>query len=177
MRPAFTPSSPRAMPRPMGCSRCAPPSKPTSKPANRSPLRRNRCWPSDMVRYAGEPVALIVAETRNLALDAAEHIVIDSRRCRLSPLPSPRAPRRTGDISRGPGNVCLDWRTGNEKAVDAAFAAAAHVVTLQLDNHRIVTNPMEPRGAVGAYDGRKTATPCMSPARTSMAIATPPRAH
>ena len=38
------------------------------------------------------------------------------------------------------------------RAADAAFAAAAHVVSLRLDNHRIVTNPMEPRGAVGSYD-------------------------
>ena len=41
---------------------------------------------------------------------------------------------------------------GDAAGADAAFAAAAHVVSLRLDNHRIVTNPMEPRGAVGSYD-------------------------
>ena len=51
-----------------------------------------------------------------------------------------------------PGNVCIDWRTGDAAGADAAFAKAAHVVTLTLDNHRIVTNPMEPRGAVGRFD-------------------------
>src|SRR5258707_2027325 len=59
-----------------------------------------------------------------------------------------------------PGNVCSDWRTGDTVAVDAAFAAAAHVVELDLDNHRIVTNPMEPRGVIGFWDaerGRYTA--------------------
>ena len=76
-----------------------------------------------------------------------------------------------------PGNVCMDWRWGDAAAVDAAFAAAAHVVSLRLDNHRIVTNPMEPRGAIGIYDAARTATRCMSPARTSTATATPPRAR
>ena len=51
-----------------------------------------------------------------------------------------------------PGNVCLDWRTGDHAAVEVAFKAAPHVVELSLDNHRIVSNPMEPRGGVGLYD-------------------------
>ena len=51
-----------------------------------------------------------------------------------------------------PGNFCFDWRTGDKAAVDNAFAAAAHVVRLRLDNHRIVTNPMEPRGVIGSWD-------------------------
>ena len=59
------------------------------------------------------------------------------------------APQITDEV---PGNVCLDWHWGDAAGVDAAFAAAAHVVSLRLDNHRIVTNPMEPRGAVGSYD-------------------------
>src|SRR5262249_45449515 len=56
-----------------------------------------------------------------------------------------------------PGNVCMDWHWGNSATVDAVFAGAAHMVSLQLDNHRIVTNPMEPRGAIGSFDaGRYT---------------------
>jgi carbon-monoxide dehydrogenase large subunit len=105
------------------------------------------------VRYVGEPVALIVAETRAEALDAAERVVID-----YAPLPavtSVAAARASGapEISpEVPGNVCFDWHTGDAAAVDAAFAAAAHVVALGLDNHRIVTNPMEPRGVVALWD-------------------------
>ncbi len=105
------------------------------------------------VRHVGEPVALVVAESRAQALDAAEAVVID-----YSPLPAvttAEAARVSGapEISAEvPGNVCLDWRTGDTAAVAAAFAAAAHVVSLRFDNHRIVTNPMEPRGAVGSYD-------------------------
>ena len=113
------------------------------------------------VRYVGEPVALVVAETRAQALDAAEELAVD-----YAPLPAvtTATAARAADapeISAGvPGNVCFDWRTGDTAAVDAAFAAAAHTVEMRLDNHRIVTNPMEPRGVIGLYDaesGRYTA--------------------
>ena len=114
------------------------------------------------VRYVGEPVALIVAETRAQALDAAEQVVVDY--CPVAggdDAPLPRARRERREISAEvPGNLCFDWRTGDAAAVDAAFAAAAHVVELHLDNHRIVTNPMEPRGVIGLWDaerGRYTA--------------------
>ena len=113
------------------------------------------------LRYAGEPVALIVAETRDAALDAAELVAID-----YAPLPAvtkAAAARAAGAPQLAPevpGNLCFDWLTGDSAAVAAAFAAAAHVVRLALDNHRIVTNPIEPRGVVGLYDaatGRYTA--------------------
>ena len=109
------------------------------------------------VRYAGEPVALIVAETRNLALDAAERLVID-----YEPLPAVTQARDAlkenapllSDLV--PGNVCLDWPWGQTAEVAEAIATAPHVATIELNNHRIVTNPMEPRGAIGLYDGRYT---------------------
>jgi aerobic carbon-monoxide dehydrogenase large subunit len=116
---------------------------------------------ADKVRYAGEPVALIVAETRAQALDAAEAVIVD-----YAPLPAvttvaaARAPTAARIAAEVPGNVCFDWHTGDLQAVAAAFAAAAHIVELSLDNHRIVTNPMEPRGVVGIWDaqhGRYTA--------------------
>ena len=113
------------------------------------------------VRYIGEPVALIIAETHAQAIDAADQVVAD-----YVPLPA----ATTAAAARGsgspqispevPGNLCLDWRTGDAAAVEAAFAAAAHVVELALDNHRIVTNPIEPRGVIGLWDaeqGRCTA--------------------
>ncbi len=105
------------------------------------------------VRFVGEPVALVVAETREQALDAAELIAVD-----YEPLPavtSGLAARAEGApivADEVPGNICLDWRTGDHDAADAAFARAAHVVSLRLDNHRIAINPMEPRGAVGRHD-------------------------
>jgi aerobic carbon-monoxide dehydrogenase large subunit len=113
------------------------------------------------VRHVGEAVALIVAETREQAQDAAELVAVD-----YDPLPAvttPEAARAPGApllSKETPGNLCLEWRHGDGAAADAAFAAAAHIVTARLANHRIVTNPMEPRGIVGTYDaatGRYTA--------------------
>ena len=52
-----------------------------------------------------------------------------------------------------PGNIVLEWQTGDAAATRRAFDGAAHVTRLDVDNHRIVTNPMEPRGAIGVYDG------------------------
>ena len=106
----------------------------------------------DKVRHVGEPVALVVAATRAQAIDAAELIAVDYR-------PLPAVTRPAAALAKDapllaeqvPGNVCLDWRTGDADAAEAAFATAAHVVRLRLDNHRIVTHPMEPRGAVGTF--------------------------
>jgi carbon-monoxide dehydrogenase large subunit len=107
------------------------------------------------VRHVGEAVALIVADTKAQALDAAELVAVD-----YDPLPAvtdaaaaaaPGAPELAAEV---PGNRCLSWRAGDHAAVTAAFAAAAHVVRLFVGARRIVTNPMEPRGAVGLFDPR-----------------------
>jgi carbon-monoxide dehydrogenase large subunit len=108
---------------------------------------------ADTVRFVGEPVALVVAGTLAQALDAAELIAVD-----YVPLPAvttaeaacaPGAPQISAEV---PGNRCLDWRTGDWSAVEATFGQAAHIVRLGVDNHRVVTNPMEPRGCVGRFD-------------------------
>jgi aerobic carbon-monoxide dehydrogenase large subunit len=113
----------------------------------------------ESVRYVGEPVALIVAATREEALDAAERVVVD-----YAPLPAvttaaaARLPGAPQIAAEAPGNLCFTWVA--LEAADAAMAEAAHVVRLAVDNHRVVTNPMEPRGVVGLYDeasGRYTA--------------------
>jgi aerobic carbon-monoxide dehydrogenase large subunit len=106
-----------------------------------------------VVRHAGEAVALIVAETMEQALDAMDLVEVS-----YEPLPAVTnsieaaaadAPRIVPPV---PNNLCLDWRTGDPDRVEAAFESAEHVVELSLDNHRIVTNPMEPRGIVGTWD-------------------------
>jgi len=95
----------------------------------------------DEVRYVGQLIALVVAETRAQALDAAElvHVAYDARPVVMTPEAAAATPTL----------LCMDWSLGD---ADAAFAGAAHVVTLRLHNHRIVTNPMEPRGVIGVYD-------------------------
>jgi carbon-monoxide dehydrogenase large subunit len=107
----------------------------------------------DKVRYVGEPVALIIAQTRAQALDGAEQVVVDY--APLTTVTTAAAARERGAPAISPevpDNLCFDCRTGDGGAVDAAFAAAAHVLELHIDNHRIVTNPMEPRGVIGSYD-------------------------
>jgi carbon-monoxide dehydrogenase large subunit len=108
---------------------------------------------ADKVRHVGEAVALVVAETREQAQDAAELIAVDYAPLNaVTSVAAARAPGAPLLSEKVPGNLCLDWRHGDREAADAAFAAAAHVATVRLDNHRVVTNPMEPRGLVGVYD-------------------------
>jgi carbon-monoxide dehydrogenase large subunit len=105
------------------------------------------------VRFVGETVVLVVAETEAQALDAAELVAIDyeplAAVTTAGAATAPGAPQLSPDV---PGNLCIDWHTGDSAGVKAAFARAAHVVTLELDNHRVATNPMEPRGSVGQFD-------------------------
>ncbi len=113
---------------------------------------------TDKARFPGEPVVLVVAETQAQALDAAELVEIE-----YEALPAVTtaaaalaagAPLLSAEV---PGNCCFDWHAGHTEEADRAFATARHVVRLALDNHRITTNPMEPRGCIGAYDnGRYT---------------------
>jgi carbon-monoxide dehydrogenase large subunit len=119
---------------------------PTPRPPQR-PLA------TDRVRYVGEPIAMVVAETSKLAKDAAEAIFVD-----VDPLPAvttasaavaPDAPLLHADA---PGNICMDFHYGNTDQVNAAFARAAHVTRLSLRNNRIVVCAMEPRSAIGEFD-------------------------
>ena len=109
---------------------------------------------TDRVRFVGEPVALVVAETAHQAQDAAELIVIEYED--LAALPSPAAALAAGavQIHRSvPGNLCFDYEYGDLAATDAAFESAAHVVALDLTSDRVVGNPMEPKSALASWDG------------------------
>jgi aerobic carbon-monoxide dehydrogenase large subunit len=110
----------------------------------------------DKVRYVGDPVACVVAETVLAAKDAAEAVEID-----IEPLPAviaadeavrDDAPLLYDDV---PGNVPLDYHFGDTDAVTAAFAKAAHVTRLDILNSRVVVNAMEPRAALAAYDDNR----------------------
>jgi len=113
------------------------------------------------VRYVGEPVAIVVAESAKQALDATELIAVEYEA--LPAVTTPEAARIPGApllTAEAPGNICFDRETGDVTATEVAFRSAAHVVRLPVNNHRVVTNPMEPRGIVGTFDpatGRYTA--------------------
>jgi carbon-monoxide dehydrogenase large subunit len=105
------------------------------------------------VRHVGDPIAVVIAQTRDQAKDASELITVD-----YQVLPAVAA----ADAALKPGapqlhdgaknNLCYDWHIGDEAATKAAFAKAAHVTKLDLVNNRLVANPMEPRAAIGDYD-------------------------
>jgi aerobic carbon-monoxide dehydrogenase large subunit len=108
---------------------------------------------TDKVRYVGDPVAFVVAETLAQARDAAEAVVVD-----IDPLPAvtdpeeaakPGAPQLYDHI---PNNVALDHHYGDAAKVEAAFASAAHVTKLDIINTRVAVVPMEPRAALASYD-------------------------
>ena len=107
----------------------------------------------DKVRYVGEPIAVVVAETRAQAKDAAEAVVpdIDALQAvtNARDAAAPDAPLLYEEL---PGNTLLDWHYGDSAAVAAAFAGAAHVTRLDLVNSRVVVAPMEPRAALAACE-------------------------
>jgi len=113
-------------------------------------------WPAmapEWVRYVGQAVAVVIAETKNLARDAAEAVMVDYEE--LPAVADVRAAIKPGAPQlhpEAPGNVVYDWALGDEAAVKDAFAKAANVVTLELTNNRLVPNAMEPRAAVAEYN-------------------------
>src|SRR6266699_1936043 len=111
--------------------------------------------PTDKVRFVGDPLAFVVAETAVQAREAAEAVAVE-----IEPLPAvtraseaakPGAPAL---YQEAPDNVALDYHYGDANKVAEAFARAAHVVRLGFVNNRVVVNAMEPRAAVAAYDAK-----------------------
>ena len=105
------------------------------------------------VRHVGDAVAVVVAETREQAADAAELVEVD-----YEELPAvvdvvaatqDGAPQLFDDV---PNNIPFDWELGDKEAADAGIAAADHVTTLEFRNQRLIPNAIEPRAAIGDYD-------------------------
>ena len=123
-----------------------------------TPKIRQMALASTKVRYVGDPIAFVVAETAKQARDAAETVLLD-----VETLPAvttaregaaPGAPLLHEEV---PGNAFMHYHHGDSAAVQAAFDAAAHVTTLSIRNSRVVVAAMEPRSAVGVFeDGRFT---------------------
>ncbi len=117
----------------------------------KTPLRPSLA--TDKVRFVGDPVAFVVAETLAQAKDAAEAVELD-----IDSLPAVTDSRAAAEpgaplvFDDAPGNVCVDYHSGDEAGVAAAFAKAAHVTRLPLLSNRVVVCAMEPRSATGAYD-------------------------
>src|SRR5205085_1317702 len=107
----------------------------------------------DRVMHVGYPVAVVVADTLDLARDAAERVEVD-----YAPRPAvvsareafePGAPQLYADC---PNNEAYFYQAGDKAATDAAFAKAAHVIEQRLVINRVTANTLEPRGVTGEYD-------------------------
>jgi carbon-monoxide dehydrogenase large subunit len=108
---------------------------------------------TDKVRFVGDPVAFVVAETAAQAKDAAEAVQIDIEA--LPAVTDSRAGAEAGAplvFDDVPSNLCVDFHYGDEARTAEAFAKAAHVTRLRLVSNRIVVCAMEPRSAIAAYD-------------------------
>jgi carbon-monoxide dehydrogenase large subunit len=108
---------------------------------------------TDKVRFVGDPVACVVAETIAQAKDAAEAVALDIEP--LAPVIDARAAAQPGApqlYDEIPGNLAIDYQHGDSEKVAAVFAKAAHVVKLPLINQRLVVAAMEPRSAIGEYE-------------------------
>jgi aerobic carbon-monoxide dehydrogenase large subunit len=108
---------------------------------------------SDRVRYVGDPMAIVVAESAVQAKDAAETVFLDIESLpavtRASEAAAPGAPQLHDEV---PGNVAAEFHYGDADKVAAAFTEAAHVTRLEIPSNRIVVCPMEPRSAIAEYD-------------------------
>jgi len=108
----------------------------------------------DQVTFVGEAVVLVIAQTLAEARDAAETVMID-----YEPLDAvgtlaaaPHGPQIWNEVA---GNLCLDYGDGKEDECAAAFASAAHVVSVDMVQNRVIVNSMETRNAIGDYDAAK----------------------
>ncbi len=105
------------------------------------------------VRYVGQEMAFVVADTALAAQDAAERIEVEFRDLPVladaDDALAPGAPQIHAGI---PGNLCFDYEYGDEAKTGEAFARAAHVTRITLDSQRIAGNPMEPKACLAAYE-------------------------
>jgi len=130
--------------------------RPEPRPGGRLALPPR--WPlaRERVRHVGEAVAMVVAQTLEQAMDAAERVAVE-----LEDLPSVVDATRAGLPdqpqlhSQAPGNVAIEWEQGDAAEVERILAQAPHSVRLSVANNRLACCPLETRGAVGLFDRRE----------------------
>jgi carbon-monoxide dehydrogenase large subunit len=113
-------------------------------------------WPAmapEVVRFVGQAVAVVIAETKNQARDAAEAVEVTYEE--LPAVTNVKASIAAGAPQlhpEAPNNIVYDWALGDEAATNDAFSKAANVVKMDLVNNRLAPNAMEPRAAIAQYD-------------------------
>ncbi|MEO0829564.1 MAG: xanthine dehydrogenase family protein molybdopterin-binding subunit [Pseudomonadota bacterium] len=106
----------------------------------------------DRVRFVGEPLAMVVAESIQSAKDAAELIEFDYDEL---PVHTALAPGGTALHDTAPDNLAFDWGMGDEVATKVALESAAHRVKVEIGDNRVIANSMEARGAFAEWDGER----------------------
>ncbi|SMC77502.1 xanthine dehydrogenase family protein molybdopterin-binding subunit [Rhizobium sp. RU36D] len=128
-----------------------------------SPMKMGAWRPlaHETVRYVGDAVAIVVADSLGEARDAAEAVVVEYEE--LPVVTSAVAALEAGAPKlhpEAPGNLIYDWEIGDSAAADQAIAAAAHVTEIEIHNNRLSPNPMEPRATLGIYDSAEDHYTC-----------------
>ena len=106
----------------------------------------------EKVRFVGEPIAIVVADTKQQATDALELIEFD-----YEEIPAHTKLEFGGEEIHpdAPNNMVFDWTYGNESKTEKTMSSAAHKVEMDLVDNRIVANPIEPRGCYAEWDGKR----------------------
>jgi len=131
---------------------------PPPGPAGRDPNWQPALQPvlaADTVRYVGEPIAFVVAETLQQARDAAEAVEVD-----FEALPAVATIEQAAGATEPlwpqfPGNIAFHYEIGDAAAAATAIASAEHRVRARFEQNRVVANPIEPRSALAAYDAQR----------------------
>lgn len=107
----------------------------------------------DKVRYVGDAVAIVIADTKGQARDAAEAVEITYKELKAVVEATKALEKGAPQVhAEAENNLIFDWELGDGKATDAAIKSAAHVTRMKIVNNRLVPNAMEPRAALGHYD-------------------------
>ena len=108
---------------------------------------------TDKVRYVGDAVAVVIADTQGAARDAAEKVEVAYTELPATVTAVDALGASASQIhENAPGNLIYDWEIGDAAATDAAIAGSARTVSIELTNNRLSPNPMEPRSALAQYD-------------------------
>jgi carbon-monoxide dehydrogenase large subunit len=111
---------------------------------------------AEVVKYVGDQVAVVIAESKALARDAGELVEVEYDEFSVvANLDAASAADAALVWDEAPGNVCFDWEIGDSAATDAAFDKASQVASIDIVNNRLIANAMEPRSAIGEYDRGK----------------------
>ncbi len=115
----------------------------------------------DTVRYVGDAVAIVVADSQMEARDAAEAVAVEYEP--LAHVTEAIDALQDGQPQIHPeakNNLIYDWEIGDQAATEAALATAAHITEIEITNNRLSPNPMEPRAALGVYDAAEDHYTC-----------------